>query len=84
MARPSSPPVAQPLAGLIRTSLPNPRPTPFSTPPAAGGGTVNWCAPETILGQPCTVQSDMFSYGVVLWELATGEAPVRGSMRPVR
>lgn len=66
------------------STLPKQLPKQTPPPPTAGGGTVNWCAPETILGQPCTVQSDMFSYGVVLWELVTGEAPVRGSMRPVR
>ncbi|KFM25471.1 putative serine/threonine-protein kinase kinX [Auxenochlorella protothecoides] len=28
---------------------------------AAGGGSFHWCAPEAILGLPCSVQSDIFS-----------------------
>lgn len=30
---------------------------------AAGGGSFHWCAPEAILGLPCSVQSDIFSMG---------------------
>ena len=47
-------------------------------------GTWNWCAPEVILNEKCTSSVDMYSYGVVLWEIVTGEAPVRGRMRDVR
>ena len=46
-------------------------------------GTWNWCAPEVILCAKCTPAADMFSYGVVLWEICTGEVPVRGRMRDV-
>jgi serine/threonine protein kinase len=49
-----------------------------------GGGTWNWCAPEVILNTKCTPSADMYSYGVVLWEICTGEIPVRGRMRDVR
>lgn len=47
------------------------------------GGTWNWCAPEVILCTKCTPAADMFSFGVVLWEICTGEIPVRGRMRDV-
>ena len=40
-------------------------------------------APEIILGQKCTATADIWSLGVVLWELATGEVPIRGRMRQV-
>jgi len=49
-----------------------------------GGGTWNWCAPEVILNTKCTPSADMYSYGVVLWEICTGEIPTRGRMRDVR
>jgi len=48
------------------------------------GGTWNWCAPEVILCSKCTPAADMFSFGVVLWEICTGEIPARGRMRNVR
>ena len=48
------------------------------------GGTWGWCAPEVILNAKCTSSADMYSYGVVLWEICTGEVPVRGRMRDVR
>jgi len=48
------------------------------------GGTWNWCAPEVILNTKCTSLADMYSYGVVLWEICTGEVPIRGRMRDLR
>lgn len=47
-------------------------------------GTFPYAAPEQLLGQRCTTSADVFSYGVVLWEICTGEPPVRGRMREVR
>ncbi|PRP73196.1 lysosomal alpha-mannosidase-like [Planoprotostelium fungivorum] len=34
-------------------------------------GTYAYCAPEIYLGAPATVKSDIFSLGVIFWELAT-------------
>jgi uncharacterized surface protein with fasciclin (FAS1) repeats len=41
-------------------------------------GTLAWSAPELILGDRCTDKVDMYSFGIVLWEIATGEIPRRG------
>ena len=45
-------------------------------------GTLAWMAPEIMLGEHATDKADMHSFGVVLWELSTGERPKRG-LRPV-
>jgi len=51
-------------------------------------GTFAWAAPELLLGSRCSEKIDIYSFGVLLWELAvtsaTGERPQRGQMRDVR
>jgi hypothetical protein len=41
-------------------------------------GTLAWSAPELLLGKRCTEKVDIYSLGIVLWELATGNVPQRG------
>ncbi|CDW51891.1 Pkinase Tyr domain containing protein [Trichuris trichiura] len=38
-------------------------------------GTASWMAPEVIRNEPCSDKVDVWSYGVVLWELLTREIP---------
>ncbi|XP_055528207.1 mitogen-activated protein kinase kinase kinase dlk-1 isoform X2 [Wyeomyia smithii] len=40
-------------------------------------GTVAWMAPEVIRNEPCNEKVDIWSYGVVMWELLTGEVPYK-------
>jgi serine/threonine protein kinase len=41
-----------------------------------------WLAPECLAGQKATLASDVFSFGVVLWELLTWEMPWAGVYNP--
>lgn len=43
-------------------------------------GTLAWAAPELLLNQRCTQKIDIFSLGVVLYEICTGATPKRGFM----
>jgi tRNA A-37 threonylcarbamoyl transferase component Bud32 len=41
-------------------------------------GTPCWTAPEVLRNEPYTERADVFSFGVVLWELVTREDPYHG------
>jgi serine/threonine protein kinase len=41
-------------------------------------GTTDYVSPEQALGQPVTGQSDLYSLGIVLWEMLTGDVPFKG------
>lgn len=50
----------------------------YRTTRMSAAGTYAWMAPEVIKNNTYSRHSDVWSYGVVLWELLTGETPYKG------